>query len=104
VSAAETQALLDCSFCGKGQQQVKKLIAGPGVYICDECIALCNEILTEEHVPLPATELRNAVGVEVLLAHLVRLSQETDELVEHLKGRGVVWDEIAAALRREEDE
>jgi len=39
---------LKCSFCGKSQRQVKKLIAGPGVYICDECIDLCNEIIEEE--------------------------------------------------------
>ena len=40
--------LLKCSFCGKSQKQVKKLIAGPGVYVCDECIELCNEIIAEE--------------------------------------------------------
>ena len=39
---------LKCSFCGKTQEQVKKLVAGPGVYICDECIELCNEIIEEE--------------------------------------------------------
>jgi ATP-dependent Clp protease ATP-binding subunit ClpX len=39
---------LKCSFCGKSQEQVRKLIAGPGVYICDECVELCNEILDEE--------------------------------------------------------
>jgi len=39
---------LKCSFCGKVQEQVKKLIAGPGVYICDECVELCNEIIEEE--------------------------------------------------------
>jgi ATP-dependent Clp protease ATP-binding subunit ClpX len=44
----ETGDLLKCSFCGKSQKQVKKLIAGPGVYICDECIDLCNEIIEEE--------------------------------------------------------
>ena len=44
----ETSDLLKCSFCGKSQKQVKKLIAGPGVYICDECIDLCNEIIEEE--------------------------------------------------------
>ena len=43
-----------CSFCGKSQRQVKKLIAGPGVYICDECIDLCNEIIDEE-LTAPAT-------------------------------------------------
>jgi len=46
--AGEGGDLLKCSFCGKSQKQVKKLIAGPGVYICDECIDLCNEIIEEE--------------------------------------------------------
>ncbi len=40
---------LDCSFCGKSQDEVKKLIAGPSVYICDECVSLCNEIIQEEY-------------------------------------------------------
>ena len=44
----ESGDLFKCSFCGKSQKQVKKLIAGPGVYICDECIELCNEIIEEE--------------------------------------------------------
>ena len=44
----ESGDLLKCSFCGKSQKQVKKLIAGPAVYICDECIDLCNEIIEEE--------------------------------------------------------
>ena len=48
---------LKCSFCGKGQEQVKKLVAGPGVYICDECIELCNEIVEEE--------LTDDLGVEI---------------------------------------
>ena len=52
---------LKCSFCGKTQDQVKKLIAGPDVCICDECIELCNEILDEElfggtdYAPVPVT-------------------------------------------------
>lgn len=41
-------AQLRCSFCGKGQKEVKKLIAGPSVYICDECIDLCMDIIDEE--------------------------------------------------------
>ncbi len=45
---SESSEQLKCSFCGKSQRQVKKLIAGPGVYICDECIDLCNEIIEEE--------------------------------------------------------
>ncbi|HKH14006.1 MAG TPA: ATP-dependent Clp protease ATP-binding subunit ClpX [Solirubrobacterales bacterium] len=48
-----------CSFCGKSQRQVKKLIAGPGVYICDECIDLCNEIIDEELAAPPSFELES---------------------------------------------
>src|SRR6516165_10267346 len=48
-----------CSFCGKSQRQVKKLIAGPGVYICDECIDLCNEIIDEELTTPSALDLAN---------------------------------------------
>ena len=44
----DTGEIVKCSFCGKSQKQVKKVIAGPGVYICDECIDLCNEIIEEE--------------------------------------------------------
>ena len=45
---SDEKGQLKCSFCGKIQDQVKKLVAGPGVYICDECIELCNEIIEEE--------------------------------------------------------
>jgi ATP-dependent Clp protease ATP-binding subunit ClpX len=48
MAKTDTNEQLLCSFCGKSQRQVKKLIAGPGVYICDECIDLCNEIIDEE--------------------------------------------------------
>jgi ATP-dependent Clp protease ATP-binding subunit ClpX len=48
AKSPETNEQLLCSFCGKSQRQVKKLIAGPGVYICDECIDLCNEIIEED--------------------------------------------------------
>ena len=56
----DTAELVKCSFCAKSQKQVKKLIAGPGVYICDECIDLCNEIIDEEFTQT------TAVGVEEL--------------------------------------
>src|ERR1700738_1852990 len=45
---SNSEKLLYCSFCGKSQHEVKKLIAGPSVYICDECIDLCNDIIREE--------------------------------------------------------
>ena len=44
----ETDRLLYCSFCGKSQHEVRKLIAGPSVFICDECVDLCNDIIREE--------------------------------------------------------
>lgn len=56
----EEKKQLKCSFCGKGQEQVKRLIAGPGVYICDECIDLCSEIISdefEENIQLDSTKL-----------------------------------------------
>ncbi|MBU3713096.1 MAG: ATP-dependent Clp protease ATP-binding subunit ClpX, partial [Limnohabitans sp.] len=52
-----TEKNLYCSFCGKSQHEVKKLIAGPSVFICDECIDLCNDIIRDE---LPATDLAEA--------------------------------------------
>jgi ATP-dependent Clp protease ATP-binding subunit ClpX len=57
--ATETNEQLLCSFCGKSQRQVKKLIAGPGVYICDECIDLCNEIIDEELQTPAQLDLQN---------------------------------------------
>ena len=53
--------LLKCSFCGKAQHQVVKLIAGPGVYICDECIDLCNDIIVEEVGGRPKAVLDSAI-------------------------------------------
>src|SRR6058998_1499373 len=57
--ASEGNEQLLCSFCGKSQRLVKKLIAGPGVYICDECIDLCNEIIDEELATPPSFELES---------------------------------------------
>src|SRR5688500_11785278 len=57
--ATDGNEQLLCSFCGKSQRQVKKLIAGPGVYICDECIDLCNEIIDEELTSPAALDLDN---------------------------------------------
>src|SRR6476661_5097019 len=57
--ASDGNEQLLCSFCGKSQPQVKKLIAGPGVYICDECIDLCNEIIDEDLTSPPQLDLDN---------------------------------------------
>jgi ATP-dependent Clp protease ATP-binding subunit ClpX len=73
---------LKCSFCGKGQRQVRKLIAGPGVYICDECIDLCNEIVDEElaeetaELVLPTGELPTPREIYATLGEYV-VGQDT---------------------------
>ncbi|MDR1387956.1 MAG: ATP-dependent Clp protease ATP-binding subunit ClpX [Propionibacteriaceae bacterium] len=71
----ESGDLVKCSFCGKSQKQVRKLIAGPGVYICDECIDLCNEIIEEELVGVksldPAGDLPKPVQIRAFLDEYV---------------------------------
>jgi ATP-dependent Clp protease ATP-binding subunit ClpX len=77
--ASEGNEQLLCSFCGKSQRQVKKLIAGPGVYICDECIDLCNEIIDEELTAPAHLDLDNLprpTEIYTLLNEYV-VSQET---------------------------
>ena len=66
----ESADLLKCSFCGKTQKQVRKLIAGPGVYICDECIELCNEIIEEELAEVTEGEEFTLPTPQEIYAHL----------------------------------
>jgi ATP-dependent Clp protease ATP-binding subunit ClpX len=77
-----------CSFCGKSQRQVKKLIAGPGVYICDECIDLCNEIIDEELTTTPSFELES-----------LPKPQEINEILnEYVVGQEVAKKALAVAV------
>ena len=66
---AKFDAHLKCSFCGKSQDQVRKLIAGPGVYICDECIDLCNEILDEELIETQSKNNHSSPQVKKKIAN-----------------------------------
>ncbi len=84
----ESGDLLKCSFCGKSQKQVKKLIAGPGVYICDECIDLCNEIIEEE--------LNEAS--EVQLGDLPKPREIFDFLDEYVIGQDTAKKALAVAV------
>ncbi|HVX31965.1 MAG TPA: ATP-dependent Clp protease ATP-binding subunit ClpX [Solirubrobacterales bacterium] len=77
-----------CSFCGKSQRQVKKLIAGPGVYICDECIDLCNEIIDEELTAPPTFELEN----------LPKPREIYDVLQEHVVGQDAAKRALSVAV------
>jgi ATP-dependent Clp protease ATP-binding subunit ClpX len=79
-----------CSFCGKSQRQVKKLIAGPGVYICDECIDLCNEIIDEELTP-PAGE-----GIE--LESLPKPREIHETLEEYVVGQEAAKRALSVAV------
>ena len=87
---------LNCSFCGKSQHQVAKLVAGPGVYICNECIDLCNQIITDEQSPLADRDVDNLLA----MAGSVFASQgrQLTELVKILRQREVTWTRIGAAL------
>ena len=80
--------LLKCSFCGKSQKQVKKLIAGPGVYICDECIDLCNEIIEEEFSETP----------ELLPGDLPKPREIYDFLNDYVVGQDAAKKTLAVAV------
>ena len=97
ASKSDTGGSLVCSFCGKSQKEVKKLIAGPTVYICDECIALCNDIIAEEFEAEEA-EARPAIKVP----KPVEIKEILDEYVigqERAKKVLAVADLSAAAAR-----
>jgi hypothetical protein len=99
-----------CSFCGKDQHTVAKLIAGPGVYICDECVDLCDQILLAQRAavpsqPLPELGAPHEQSDDELLASLARIqavaSQADAALHDHvgsLRGRGISWTRIGAAV------
>ncbi len=98
-----------CSFCGKDNTQVTRLIAGPGVHICDECVGLCDEILAEYAGagPSPAPRLPEwgALSDDEMLAHIPRIAatgaKVEDSLrawVLELRRRSVTWARIGEAL------
>ncbi|MBM7796921.1 ATP-dependent Clp protease ATP-binding subunit ClpX [Pseudoglutamicibacter cumminsii] len=67
---SEATDLLKCSFCGKSQKQVRRLIAGPGVYICNDCIEVCNEIIEEESVEVEETQEMELPRPQEIYEHL----------------------------------
>jgi len=79
---------LKCSFCGKLQEQVKKLVAGPGVYICDECIELCNEIIEEEF----------SGDVEVELKEVPKPKEIKDILDQYVIGQDAAKKNLAVGM------
>src|SRR2546423_1287365 len=92
-----------CSFCGKSQRQVKKLIAGPGVYICDECIDLCNEIIDEELTAPPSFDIENLPKpreIYDLLNEYVVGQEQAHRTPSRAGPRGVAGEGVQRALRK----
>lgn len=91
--AAKKEEILHCSFCAKSQQEIKKLIAGPTAFICDECVELCNEILldTDGSEPLyPFLVINKSVSgmlaeIGYLKTVLTRMTKQLDQVVASAK-------------------
>jgi ClpX C4-type zinc finger len=119
MQSTETPSGLHCSFCGKHQDHVAKLIAGPGVYICDECVDLCQQIIAEElskeevrqRIERPGGEVPNiaedldALSIGELIDLLVRIyrshsgvDRTVQRVVDTLREREVSWARIGEAL------
>jgi ATP-dependent Clp protease ATP-binding subunit ClpX len=96
-----------CSFCGKSRDEVEKLVAGPGAFICDDCVGLCVEILREEGTVAKPVVLRDPrdASTEELMARLANaaavtadVDQRLKETVDILRERGHSWARIGKAL------
>jgi ATP-dependent Clp protease ATP-binding subunit ClpX len=112
VTHTVAEEVLRCSFCGKSRHKVVRLVAGPGVYICNECVGLCNQIIadelarkgTSEGAP-PTLKAWDGLSDEELLAEMVRAHaahDNVDRAVAHhvaaLRTRGTSWARIGEAL------
>jgi ATP-dependent Clp protease ATP-binding subunit ClpX len=110
ASPKKTDVTYHCSFCGKSQREVKKLVAGPAVFVCDECVRLCGKIIVETPDPGPDTPPPKIKGFETfptaklieLLRPQVRTCEETRAVLQRsidiLRERKVSWAAIAEAL------
>ena len=102
MSATET-ATLQCSFCGRSADEVDRLVAGPGVHICDGCVGLCQRAIDES--PPPSVRTWDELADDALLAEMVRIHagrRQVDDavaqVVGRLRGRRVTWARIGEAL------
>jgi ATP-dependent Clp protease ATP-binding subunit ClpX len=111
VSAAELKATMACSFCLKSPASVEKMIGGPGVFICNECVGLCNDILVQEG-PKKTEPTDDAVARwqqrlsdEELLSTMPKIQAAATQVQQHLtawvrqaRERGITWTRIGEAL------
>lgn len=106
AAPAPDRALIVCSFCLKPTGDVESMIAGPGVYICNECVDLCAQIIASkgESEPIPPS-WEDRLSDDDLLAMLpkiaatgVQVDRQLDKFVRHARSRGITWTRIGAAL------
>jgi hypothetical protein len=109
VTTAELRDTVACSFCLKSPGSVAKIIGGPGVFICNECVGLCNDILALEGEPEPGDDAvaswQQRLSDEELLAHLPKIAAAAEQVHRHLtawvcqaRERGITWTRIGEAL------
>jgi ATP-dependent Clp protease ATP-binding subunit ClpX len=98
-----TKTDLRCSFCGRTDREVDRLVAGPGVHICDACVALCQRAIDDN--PPPSVQTWDELDDDGLLAEMVRIHagrRQIDEavaqVVARLRSRTITWARIGAAL------
>lgn len=99
----QREALLFCSFCRRDQDRVAKLVGGPGVYICDQCVEICNRILAGRPAPpFPGWEALSDADLLRTLSPAAAAAMNVDwvlrEHVAELRRRGVSWSRVGAAL------
>lgn len=94
MTTTET-SLLTCSFCGKTQKQVAKLIAGPGVYICDECVVLCSSIIEDTGADADAAAAGHSVA-EGPLEAVLPMFRSMARTVSMMEGRVAEWAQVLA--------
>jgi hypothetical protein len=107
-TAAQKVFVALCSFCGKPNTEVAALVAGPGVYICDECVSLCQQIIESKPKSASVPQLRpwqQADEVEAVLESLPRVARAADQVEKDLAGwvgrgreLGATWARIGEAL------
>ena len=111
MSTAELKATMACSFCLKSPGQVNKMVAGPGVFICNECIGLCNDILAQEgakkseSTDYSVATWQQRLSDEQMLATMPKIQAAAAQIQQHLtawvrqaRERGITWTRIGEAL------
>ena len=107
MTTTEQGVIARCSFCTKPSTEVERLVAGPGVYICDGCVDLCKTIIDESRPGAPVKRFPEWANLsdDEILAHVPRMAATADQVDESLRSwigelrrRGVTWARIGQAL------